>query len=309
MSTVIVTPRSASRDGHPSLDAIIRAGYEVVFPAPGRQPTEEELVAAMPGCVGYLAGVEPITRRVIEAAGSLKVISRNGVGVDNVDLSAAEDRGVAVVRAVGSNARGVAELAIGHMLAAARGISDSDAALKRSEWTRTKGIELSGRTLGLVGCGSIGRIVATIALGFGMSVIAYDPYPPDDFDPGPGFSFVDFDRVIEASDVISLHCPPAPDRFVIGEGEIARMKRGVIVINTARDGLVDTRAILLALESGAVRAVTVDAFAEEPPSDYSFVSHRRVIGTPHIGGFTQESVDRAMSTAVENLLAELDGRR
>ncbi len=305
MAHVIVTPRSASRDGHPSLDLIRSAGFDVTFPSPGAQPTEDQLVEAMNGCVGYLAGVEPITRRVIEAGADLKVISRNGVGVDNVDVQAAEESGVAVVRAIGSNARGVAELAIGHMLAAARGIASADQALKRHEWKRTKGIELSGRKLGLVGCGSIGQIVATLALGIGMKVVAYDPYPPRGFAPGADFTMVDFDTVIRESEVISLHCPPAPDRFVIGRDEIATMKAGVILVNTARDGLMDPAAITEALSSGQIRAATVDAFATEPPADYSFVANERVVGTPHIGGFTVESVDRAMMDAVKNLLAEL----
>ena len=302
MPSVVVTPRSVSSGGHPSLARLERAGYEVVFPAPGRQPNEDELIAAMPGCVGYLAGVEPVTRRVIEAGSTLKVISRNGVGVDNVDLKAADECGIQVKRTVGANARGVAELAIGSMIAGARGIPAADRSLKGERWERSRGIELHGRALGLLGCGSIGQLVAEIALGMGMTVRAYDPFPPAGFNPGDRFSFADFGTVIEASDVISLHCPPSPDGYVIGAAEIAAMKDGAILVNTARDGLVDAQAARAALDSGKLRAVTVDAFAKEPPDDFSFVAHDRVIGTPHIGGFTKESVDMAMDLAVTNLL-------
>ncbi|MCG8479937.1 MAG: phosphoglycerate dehydrogenase [Spirochaetales bacterium] len=305
MATVIVTPRSLSAHGHPALKSIEEAGYTLVFPAPGRRPSEDELVTAMDRCVGYIAGVEPISRRVITAAPTLKVISRNGVGVDSIDLEAANEHGVAVARATGANSRGVAELAIGHILCAARAIPAGDAALKAREWRRESGIELENRTLGLIGCGQIGRLVARFALAMDRDVRAYDPVPPEDFRPGDRFRFAPLDEVISSSDVISLHCPPAPDRYVIGENEISRMKRGVIIVNTARDGLVDTDAVIDALDTGAVRSCTVDAFATEPPQDFRLVTHPRVVATAHIGGFTVESVDRAARIAVQNLLAVL----
>lgn len=305
---IVITPRSLSHDAaerHPALGRLVAAGYTLVFPAPGRQPSEGELLEAMDGCVGYLAGVEPITRRVIGAADRLRVISRNGVGVDNVDLAAAEERGIEVKRAAGANSRGVAELTLGHILAAARSIPGTDAALKAGGWEREKGIELAGRILGLVGCGHVGRTVARLALGLGMKVLAYDPYPQPGFSAGEGFSWTTFEEVIASSDVISLHCPPDPARWIIGRGEIGRMKQGVIIVNTARDGLADPVAVLDALETGAVRAFTVDAFASEPPEDRRLISHRRVIATAHIGGFTTESVDRATEIAVDNLLEVL----
>lgn len=305
MPSVIVTPRSASANGHPSLDRLRNAGFEVVFPTPGKQPTEDELVAAMKGCVGYLAGVEPVTRRVIEAGKDLKVISRNGVGVDNVDLAAAEEQNIVVARTAGANARGVAELAIGHILAAARNISSASHSVETGGWERKRGIELKDRTLGLVGCGSIGQIVAELGLAMGMKVIAYDPFPPQDFNPGEGFSLVAFDEIIRSADVISLHCPPARDGFVVGKSQLDAMKDGVIIVNTARDGLMDTEATIAALDSGKVRSVTIDAFAKEPPDDLTFVRHPQVIGTPHIGGFTKESVDMAMELAVTNILDAL----
>ena len=305
MKTVIVTPRSLSSEGHPALRRIDAAGYAVTFPAPGRRPTEEELIAALDGCVGYLAGVETISRRLIAAAGGLKVISRNGVGVDNIDLEAAAEHGITVARAVGANARGVAELAVGHMLAAARGIPAGDAALKSGTWQRERGIELRGRTLGLIGCGCVGQIVAHLAGALDMRVCAYDPFPRQDFRPGGRFSFNSFDEVIAVSDVISLHCPPRSDRHVIGAGEIARMKTGVILVNTAREGLVDTPALIDALNAGTIHSYCIDAFESEPPRERTLVSHPRVIATAHIGGFTRESVDLAAETAVDNLLGAL----
>ncbi len=305
MQTVVVTPRSVSRDGHPALQAIEQAGYRLVFPSPGKQPSEEELIKAMPGCVGYLAGVEPVTRRVLEAADSLRVISRNGVGLDNLDLEAAEERGIAVEPAFGANLRSVAELAIGHMLCAARSIAAADSTLKKGGWERTKGIELNGRTLGIVGFGSIGRIVAELGGCFGMRVLVHDPYLAADAELDERVARVELATLIAEADVLSLHCPPLQGAYLIGEAEIARMKPGAIIVNTARDGLVDSAAAASALRSGHLRAVTVDAFAQEPPADFSFVQTAGVIATPHVGGFTAESVDRAIELAVENLLRVL----
>jgi phosphoglycerate dehydrogenase-like enzyme len=305
VAKILVTPRSASAAGHPSLERLTAAGYEIVFAAPGRQPTEAELIAALPGCVGFLAGVEPISAEALEAAKDLKVISRNGTGVDAIDLAATERLGIRVCRAEGANAQGVAELTIATMFTLARSIPFSDAGIKAGGWQRRKGIELRGRTLGLVGCGKIGRLVARAALGLGMNVVAYDPYADTSFAPSDGFRFAAFDDLLEQSDVVSLHCPPPADgRAVIDVDALAKMRNGVLLINTARASLIDADAALAALESGKLAGLATDVFDTEPPSaDDRLARHDRVIGTPHIGAFTSESIDRAMDAAVENLLA------
>ncbi len=309
MTKILVTPRSVSRDGHPSLDALTAAGFEVVFPTPGRQPNEEELLEALPGCVGYLAGVEKISAKALESAKDLKVISRNGVGVDNIDLDAAEKLGIAICRTEGANARGVAELAIGMIFAIARSISYSDSAIKAGGWQRRKGIELKSRTLGLVGCGKIGQLVAEMALGLGMDVVAYDPYPDESFAPSDRFRFAALDEVLAKSDAISLHCPPPEDRKpLIDAAALAKMREGVLLVNTARASLVDADALLEALDAGHVAGVATDVYETEPPDENERLpKHDRVIATPHIGSFTHESVDRAMHAAVENLLKHLKG--
>jgi len=305
VSRILVTPRSVTAaGGHPSLQALVDAGYEVVYSAAGKQPSEAELIALLPGCVGYLAGVEPVTERALSAADALRVISRNGTGVDSVDLKAAEARGIRVCRAEGANARGVAELTIGLMFALVRAIPLNDAALKTGGWERRKGVELTGRTLGLVGCGRIGRYVAECALGLGMKVLAYDLYPDAAYAPGASFAYAGLDDVIARADVLSLHCPPA-ERPLIDADAIAAMKPGVYVINTARHGLIDDDAALAALESGRIAGLALDVYGKEPPEDRRLASHPRVVATAHIGGFTSESVDRAMSAAVDNLLEAL----
>ncbi len=303
---ILVTPRSVTRNGHPSLDALSAAGYEVVFSTPGCFPTEGELLELLPGCVGYLAGVETISARVLDAATDLKAISRNGTGVDSIDLAAAERNGIQVCRAEGANARGVAELTFAHVLASVRSLPFSDSEMKGGGWTRRKGIELEGRTLGLVGCGKIGQLVAEFAMAFGMKVRAFDPYPDDRFSPAGDFAYCPLDELLAVSDIVSLHCPPKADgRPLIDGVAIAAMKAGVYIVNTARGSLLDDDAVLEALESGSVAGVALDAFTSEPPADLRLVKHPRVTATPHIGGFTAESVGRAMSVAVDNLLGAL----
>ncbi|MFZ4395011.1 MAG: phosphoglycerate dehydrogenase [Kiritimatiellia bacterium] len=304
MSTIriLVTPRSVTRNGHPQLQRLRERGWEVLFCKPGVQPSEDDLLALLPGCVGYLAGVEKISVRVLEAAKGLQVISRNGVGVDNVDLSAAERLGVKVMPAIGANSRGVAELTIGLILSLTRSIPFSDASLKRIEWQRREGIELEGKTLGFIGCGRIGREVAKMAAGLGMKTVVYDVVQ----DPASGLRYAPMGEVVAGSDVLSLHCPaPADGQPLVDAVMIGKMKRGAYLVNTARYGLLDPAAVIAGLDSGWLAGLALDVFDVEPPVDNPLVKHPRVIATPHIGGYTAESVERAMAGAVDNLLMVL----
>jgi len=306
MSKVLITPRSLTRDGHPSLNLLKEAGYELLFSTPGKQPDEDELLKLLPGCVGYLAGVEKISAKALESARDLKVISRNGSGIDNIDLKAAEQLGITICRTEGANAKGVAELTIGLMFALARFIPFHDAKMKAGAWERRKGLEFEGRTLGLIGCGQIGKETAVRALGLGMQVKAYRRNPDRSFAPSDRFSWVQLEELLESSDVISLHRPANPDGTpVVTATLIGRMKRGVLIINTARASLLDESAVLGGLEDGSIAGVATDVYHKEPPEDYSLVNHDRVIATPHLGGFTEESVDRATTEAVENIIKTL----
>ena len=310
MGRILVTPRSVTQHGHPSLRRLAAAGYEVVLGPPGRQPTEAELLGALPGCVGYVAGVEPVSARVLAAASGLRAISRNGTGTDSIDATEAASRGIAILRAEGANARGVAELTFALIFALVRDLSQTDAALKRDQWTRRQGIELEGRSLGLIGCGRVGRIVAGIAGALGMNVLASDPVAEGKFHPGDFFRFVPIDEVFRCAEILSLHCPPSPDgRPILDRNALSSCRRGVFVVNTARFDLIDPVAMLGALDSGHVAGLGLDVFAEEPPKDTTLVRHSRVIATSHVGGFTQESVDRAMDAAVDNLLRALAAPR
>ena len=306
MQKILVTPRSLTKSGHPALDKLSERGYELVFSTPGRQPSEDEIIGLLPGCVGYLAGVEKISSNVLESAKDLKVISRNGSGIDNIDLESAKRLNIRICNTEGANARGVAELTIGLMFSLVRSIPCQDEKMKEGVWERIRGIELEERVLGLIGCGQIGQEVALIALGLGMQVLAYRRNPDLSFSPSEGFQYVSLDELLSQSDIISLH-RPAPlsgEPFVTAE-VIEKMKKGVYLINTARASLLDENAVLEGLDNNHIAGVAIDVYEKEPPDDSRLVNHDRVIATPHIGGFTRESVLRATSQAVDNLINNL----
>ena len=303
--SILVTPRSLSQNMHPALKPLQNAGYELLTPWPGRQPDAEELRKMLPGCVGYLAGVEKIPREVLQQALGLRVISRNGVGIDNIDLLAAKELGIIVKGTPGANSQGVAELAIALMFNAMRSVSWSCEKLKSGIWERKKGKEILGRTLGVVGCGQIGQRVIRMALGLGMQVVGYDVCQNPGLIGLQGSQFVGLPELLSLSDVITLHCPPA-EKPLLDAKSLAMVKRGSIVINTARADVVDRQAMLKALEDGIVAHYATDVFSKEPPELDGLLSHEQVTLTPHIGGFTDESVERATEAAVTNLLDILE---
>lgn len=305
MERILVTPRSLSADPPPELGLLTDAGFELVFPAPGKQPSEAELIDLVPGCVGWLAGVEAVSADVVKAADSLRAVSRNGVGVDNLPLAELENRGIRVLRAEGANSVGVAELTIGLMLSALRKIPAVDTGIKSGGWPRLRGMEVSGRTIGLVGCGAIGRHVAQIASAMGACVVAHDPFRPSFDIPGP-FEWLEINEVFERADILSLHCPPPPDGSPVADmRRIGLMKPQSILVNTARASLVDEAAVRAALDENRLSVFATDVFSEEPPPAHSLASHSQVVATSHIGGFTEESVSKATRIAVANLLEAL----
>ncbi|MCI2395038.1 NAD(P)-dependent oxidoreductase [Aliiroseovarius sediminis] len=303
MSKILITPRSLSKGNHPDLEPLRRAGFELVMPTPGATPTEVDLVKALPGCVGWLAGVEPVSEAVILSAKDLRVISRNGTGVDNLPLDAVEAAGIVIQRAEGTNARGVAELALALALAGLRNMVPTHTGVKAGDWPRRIGSEIQGAKVGIVGLGAIGATMAELCLAVGAHVYGFDPYAPDGVVTHPAFTRSGFTSAIAGAKVLSLHAPMQKDgRPLIGAQEIAALGHGGVIVNTARAGLVDEAALLEALESGQVSSYAADAFHTEPPELTALLRHPNVIATSHIGGFTDASVARSTRRAVDNLL-------
>ena len=251
-----------------------------------------------------------VTAQIIQLADNLKVIGRAGVGVDNIDLDAARARNVIVVNTANATTIAVAELTLGLMLALARNIPNADGAVKRGEWNKKAlmGVELHGKTLGIIGVGRIGTTVASHATALGMTVLGYDPLLSPNTIQQRGARSVPLETLYHQSDFISLHLPlTAKTDRLISKHEIDQMKPGVRLVSTARGGLIDEEALLTALASGHVAGAALDVFAQEPPGSSPLVTHPQVIATPHIGAQTQEAQDRVAQSVAGEVLAALSG--
>ena len=299
MKRILVTPRSLTHGDHPAFERLRQAGWDVVLGPKGRLPDEEELCDLVQGCVGWIAGVEPVSPKVLAAAKMLRVISRNGSGVDNIPLADAAQRGITVLRANGANAQGVAELTLGLALLAARSIHLGDRGLKEGIWRRSTGAELNCRRVAVVGYGRIGQAVARLFAAFGSVVSVIEPL---DVATEP-FVRVDLESTIREAELITLHCPPSPDgRPLLSKALLSQARPGLTLINTARRTLVDEEGLLQQLENGRIAAYCSDVFDQADASAATLIAHPRVIATPHLGAFTRESVDRAALEAIQNLL-------
>lgn len=255
-------------------------------------------------------GRTKVTAEVLAAARHLKVIGRAGVGVDNIDLKTAQSRGITVVNAPTATSIAVAELTFGLMLAVARHIPRGDAGLKAGQWLKKqlKGVELYGKTLGIIGYGRIGAELGQRAAAFGMDVLAYDPYLADEAIRERGAQPVALEALYAQSDIISLHLPLTDEtRHMLDAAAFARMKPGVRLLCAARGGIIQEDDLLAALESGQVAAAGLDVFASEPPGDSPLVRHPNVVATPHIGAQTVESQVRAAVHVAEEVLHALEG--
>jgi D-3-phosphoglycerate dehydrogenase len=252
-----------------------------------------------------------VTADVVEAGENLKVIARAGIGLDNVDVDAATRRGVIVVNAPQSNIVSAAEHTFALMLAQARNIPQANAALKAGRWERSRweGVELQGKTLGVVGMGRVGALVVHRAAGFGMRVIAFDPYVPRDRAKEMRVELMPtLEALLVQSDFVTIHLPRTPDtEGLIGGRELALFKEGARLINTARGGIVDEQALAKAIEEGRLGGAALDVFAEEPTTDSPLYGFEQVVVTPHLGASTTEAQDKAGISVAEMVRLALRG--
>ena len=252
-----------------------------------------------------------VTRPVIEAAKRLVAVGRAGVGVDNIDLDAATERGVVVVNAPQGNTVAAAEHTIALLMALARHVPQADASMRAGKWSRKEfvGTEIRGKTLGIVGLGKIGSEVARRALGMDMRVVAVDPFVPVERAAALGVESVDFDELLRVSDFISVHPPlTATTTGMIGAAEIGKMRDGVRLINVARGGILDEAAVAEAVRSGKVAGAAIDVFTSEPPGDNPLLGDPRIVITPHLGASTAEAQERVALDVAEQLVDILSGK-
>ncbi|MCO5200656.1 MAG: phosphoglycerate dehydrogenase [Chloroflexi bacterium] len=252
-----------------------------------------------------------VTRPVIEAATRMQVIGRAGVGVDNIDLDAATERGVIVVNAPQGNTIAAAEHTLALLMALARHVPQADASMRSGKWDRKNylGTEIRGKTLGIVGLGKIGSEVARRAVAMEMRVLAHDPFVPAERVRALGVESVDFEQLIMLSDFITVHPPlTASTQGMIGEAEMARMKDGIRLINVARGGIIDEAALVAAVASGKVAGAAIDVFTAEPPRDNPLIGDPRIIVTPHLGASTAEAQERVAVDVAEQIVEVLAGK-
>jgi len=273
---------------------------------------KEELLRIIPDYDGLVVRSETkVTAEVIKAATRLKVVARAGVGVDNVDVEAATGRGVIVVNTPGGNTLAAAELAFTLMLATARKLGQANTSLKEGKWERKQfvGVELFGKTLGIVGLGRIGTEIAKRAISFGMRPIAYDPFVQPAYAEKNGIEMTTLLDIYHRADFITVHSPLTPETLhMINDSAFEQMKNGVRIINAARGGIIDEAALLNALQSGKVAAAGLDVYEQEPPpADYPLIKHPNVVVTPHLGASSEEAQIKVAVDAAESVIAALNG--
>jgi len=288
---------------------ILRKGADVDVKT-GLKP--EELLAIIGEYEGLMVRSETkVTAKVIEAGKKLQVIARAGVGIDNIDVEAATQRGIVVVNAPTANTMAAAEHSIALMLAMSRNIPQAHESLKGGAWKRQNfvGVEVRNKTLGIVGLGNVGSEVARRVQGFQMKVLGYDPYVSPEHARNLRVELVPLEQIIREADFITLHLPLTPQsKNMIGAKEISIMKPTVRIINCARGGLIDEQALDQALREGKIAGAALDVFAQEPPKDSPLLKNERVIVTPHLGASTQEAQANVAIDAAEQIVSVLNGQ-
>jgi D-3-phosphoglycerate dehydrogenase len=308
---VLVTPTSyGSQD--PTLKPFLEGQVgEVVYNTTGKPLSSGELVDLLSGVDGFIAGLDEITAEVLNVADNLQVVSRYGVGFNNVDLEAAKANKIVVTNTPGANAKSVAELAVAMILNLMRPIIPANSQTKSGEWTRFKGISLEGKTVGLLGLGAIGKETAKRLAGFDCKLLAFDIFQDTEFAAKFGIEFLPLQEILPQADVISLHLPGIPETIKMVDDEfLKQMKPGAILVNTARGVLVDEDALVRALTSGHLKGAGLDAFTLEPPgADNPLLGFEQVIATPHMGAHSDSSTNAMGWMSTHDCLAVLKGEQ
>jgi D-3-phosphoglycerate dehydrogenase len=306
--SVLIGSRSFGQAFPEHLKELEKAGCEVMPNKVGRAYRAAELMELLAGKDAIITGTDELTAKVINSADRLKTIAKHGVGLETIDLEAARARGIVVSATPGAIHESVADLTLALVLALARSIIPAHLSTRAGGWKPFFGMELKGKTLGIVGLGRIGKAVCDRARAFGMTVIAHDPCPDEGFSAGRGVEYVSLKTLLAKSDVVTLHAPAdeaaAP---LIGRAELAAMKKSAFLINTARGKLVDEDALLSALREGRLAGAGLDTFMNEPPAGSALLELENVVLTPHQGGRTIDGQRRMGEMTIENCLKALRG--
>jgi phosphoglycerate dehydrogenase-like enzyme len=300
---VLIGSKSFGKAYPEHLKRLEEAGCEIIPNQIGRAYRAAELRTALAGVDAIVTGTDELTAEVILSADGLKLIAKHGVGLDSIDLGAARTKGVVVAATFGAVHDSVADLTMALLLAVARGIVPVHLSTRSGQWKGFVGMELRGKILGIVGLGRIGKEVALRAKGFGMEVVACDPYPDSAFAAEHRITFLSLADLLTQADVVSLHAGLASaEHPLLGSTELRAMKTGAILINTGRGYLVDEQALVDALRDGKIRGAGLDVFADEPPVESPLLFLENVVLTPHMAGDTRDARRRLGEITVENIV-------
>lgn len=305
---VLITSRSFGKIGDSAQKIMTDAGIEIVNKSVGFD--QKEFEAIIPEFDALIIGAHDFSEGDMERCPNLKIICKHGVGLDNIHLEKAKELGIAVCNAPGTNSNAVADLAFGLMLSVARRISHSDQLVRQGVWKSHIGEDVCGKTVGLLGFGTIAKNVARRARGFDMQVLAYDPYVKEVPEEFAGFvKLCSLDEVICGCDILSVHMPlTAETKYIISYDAISKMKKGAYIINTARGGIVDEKALYDALVSGHLNGAAMDVVESEPmAADHPLLSLDNVVVTPHIGMYSKEAINAVSEICARNVVACLTG--
>ncbi|HQD41858.1 MAG TPA: phosphoglycerate dehydrogenase [Bacillota bacterium] len=308
MDKVLVTNASFAKYSKRAEEILQDYGLEIIRV---KQPVtgENDLLGQLDDVVAIITGLEPVTGKVINSAPRLRVIVKHGIGVDNIDLDAAKEKGVIVANSPGTNREAVADLVFGLMLSLARKIPQSDRQVREGKWPKVFGQSVWGKTLGIIGLGVIGKSVAQRAKGFNMKVLAFDKYWDEEFASANGIIRSEVDEILKESDFVTLHVPLMKEtRNLIGEKQISIMKPTAYLINAARGGVVDEDALYKALKEGRIAGAGIDVFSTEPPTQSPLLGLQNVILTPHMGGFTDGALSMTSEFVSQVVVDALKGR-
>ncbi len=304
---VLVTPRSFGKNNPKPIEMLKEKGCEVIMNPYGRIMTEEEIICEIAEADAIIIGVDPLNSNVLKHAKKLRVIAKYGVGTDNIDMAYARQADILVTKTMGANADAVADFAMALLLAAARKVVSIDKGCRNLNWRKITTVDMWGKTLGLIGLGSIGKGVAQRASGFNMKVLAYDIYQDEAYAKANHIEYVSLERLLKESDFISLHLPLTEGtKKLISYKEFDLIKDKAVIVNTARGGVIDEEALLWALKEHKIWGAGIDVFEEEPPNNQELLTLDNIILGSHCAASTYEAIDNMGMMAAQNIIKCLE---
>jgi len=306
---ILITPRSFASFSDKPLKMFTERGYEIKRNNIGRPYKKEEMLKLVRDVDGIIIGIDELSAEIIEEANALKVISKYGTGVDNIDTNMATKKKIVVTNTPAANVDAVADLAFGLILSLARRIPEADRKTKSGKWGKIIGKSVWEKTIGIIGLGKIGRQVVKRARGFEMNILAFDIIKDKKFAQKYGIKYVNLEKLLRKSDYISIHIPlNDATHGMISYEELEKIKKDAFLINTSRGGIIDEEALYNALRNNKLRGAALDAYKDEPLQETPLKELDNVIMTPHIGAYTEEAIDNMSIQAAQNLIDVLEGR-